>query len=193
MSLESIFQAVISYDEALSALIRSASSSRALDFLMPWVSDKRAWILPVCALLAYSWRSDRKKAIRLITFSLVVVIAADLSATALKGVTLRPRPIQLVEELHLIKERPAGSSFPSNHATNSFALCTLLAIHHPQMRALFFSVAVLVSYSKVYLGDHYVGDVVAGALLGSAWALLFVRAARRLTRRGQPPQPSGRL
>ena len=67
-------------------------------------------------------------------------------------------------------QRRASSSFPSNHVANSFALATLLIIYYPKM----------VGVSRIYLGEHYPLDVLAGALLGTSLTLAFAMLARAL-------------
>jgi undecaprenyl-diphosphatase len=73
-------------------------------------------------------------------------------------------------------------SFPSGHATNAFALGTLLSLAFPSLAAPSLAAAALVAASRVVLGRHYASDVLAGALLGSAtgtlvFALLLAAAA----------------
>lgn len=65
--------------------------------------------------------------------------------------------------------RPDGSdgfSFPSGHATIAFACAVVLAKKEPRLRWLWFTLATLISLSRVYLGKHFPLDVLAGALIG---------------------------
>jgi len=64
-------------------------------------------------------------------------------------------------------------SFPSGHSTSVFALATILALHvNKKGWGLFFlMMAALVGYSRIYLGQHFLQDIVAGALLGTASAI----------------------
>ena len=87
-------------------------------------------------------------------------------------------------------EAPSTYSFPSGHATVSFACATVLALAVPRLRWPLFTLAALIAFSRVYVGVHYPGDVLAGAVLGVllAIALRMLAAALRrlapLTRRG---------
>jgi len=62
---------------------------------------------------------------------------------------------------------PVDSSFPSGHTAGSFAAATALAAFYPDDRPLLLAFASAVGLSRVYLGHHFVSDVLAGAALGS--------------------------
>jgi undecaprenyl-diphosphatase len=72
--------------------------------------------------------------------------------------------------------------FPSSHATNSFALAVLLGWAWPRRWGTFIGLALLVSYSRIYLGVHYPGDILGGAALGSLVAGLLLISYRELSR-----------
>jgi undecaprenyl-diphosphatase len=59
-------------------------------------------------------------------------------------------------------------SFPSGHALNAFAVSTVLALAFPMLAPLALLVAGAIAVSRVALGHHFVGDVIAGSLLGTA-------------------------
>ncbi len=71
---------------------------------------------------------------------------------------------------------PRSRSFPSGHAASAFAFATAVGQMLPGEAVALHSLAALVSYSRVHTGVHYPGDVIAGALLGSAIARLTTRA-----------------
>jgi membrane-associated phospholipid phosphatase len=104
--------------------------------------------------------------------------AADLSAAALKWAIPRHRP-----RVHALVSMPHDHSFPSGHAATSFACATVLAAAWPKRRAVFYALAVLIAFSRLYNGVHFPLDVLGGAVLGVAIAA-GVRALR---------QPAARL
>ncbi|HEX7887721.1 MAG TPA: phosphatase PAP2 family protein [Ramlibacter sp.] len=151
--------------------------------VMLFVSDahQTAKLLAATALLAMvlAWRRQWRD-LRL----LAVVPAGMLLNVALKHLFARPRPV-LAEPLVQI----TTFSFPSGHAVASTVfygmLCALVFVHARSRwwrgAAVCAAIAMvlLVTSSRVYLGAHYLSDVVAGAAEGLALLLLFLRWARR--------------
>jgi undecaprenyl-diphosphatase len=77
-------------------------------------------------------------------------------------------------------------SFPSGHAATSFAGATVLAFAWPRWSAALYALALLVGASRVYVGVHFAGDILAGAILG----LLVGTAVSLLLRRRRPGEPA---
>jgi len=59
-----------------------------------------------------------------------------------------------------------GFSFPSGHATIAFAMAVVLSQKEPKWKWVFYALAVLISFSRIYLGKHYPLDVIGGAIIG---------------------------
>jgi len=109
-------------------------------------------------------RADYVRAIEAVLLTLAL-------NTAVKQIVRRARPV-LEEELPALMPVLSGRSYPSAHASTSFAGARALAeagLPAAPLRAL----AVVIAASRPYLGVHYPSDVVAGALLGDAVARLM--------------------
>jgi membrane-associated phospholipid phosphatase len=86
-----------------------------------------------------------------------------------KLVVKRPRPV--LEGLPPLGGAPSSLSFPSAHATSSFAVATAMCRVDPATSAAFL-VALALALGRPYLGMHYPSDVLAGALIGIALGLI---------------------
>jgi undecaprenyl-diphosphatase len=94
----------------------------------------------------------------------------------------RPRPY--VQGLwSALGTPPHSGSMPSGHATTAAAAATAVAFLYPELRLPAVVLAALICLSRVYLGVHFVSDVVVGALLGAAIGASVALLSRRLTSR----------
>lgn len=108
------------------------------------------------------------------------VWTADLLALALKIAVGRPRPVTVIPEADPLLTRTVGDALPSGHAATSFAGAVLLGLVAPRAAPYLLALAIAVAYSRIYVGVHYPGDVLAGAVLGAAVGAAFGLTSRRL-------------
>ena len=108
------------------------------------------------------------------------VLLASFASTWAKGVFDRARPPLSDVGISAIAVLPRSASFPSGHATTAFAAAAALAVMRPSLRWWAFGLAAAVAFSRVYLGVHFAGDVLAGALLGGATGAALGLLARRI-------------
>ncbi len=117
--------------------------------------------------------SERILAYELILSTLTLWLVVEL----VKLLIRRPRPFLRLTQARIVGYRPIGRSFPSGHTSEAFFMATLLAQHfHSSVWVVFllYAAAFLVGITRLYVGAHYPRDVLAGAILGSAWGLLGV-------------------
>ena len=115
--------------------------------------------------------SDRLVTYEFILGSLTLWLVVEL----VKALLRRSRPIFRVTQARIVGLRAIGRSFPSGHTSQAFFTATLLAPYfHASVWVVFllYFMALLVGITRMYVGAHYPRDVLAGAILGSAWGLL---------------------
>ncbi len=123
----------------------------------------------------------KKRGLYYFLMSLLSVALTDASATYLiKKNFERRRPFKVEHVESVLRSRAHGSSFVSNHATNTFGLALFHSSYFPRSKVILFTFAALVAYSRVYNGVHFPIDVVAGALWGLLISYLMLRIARKL-------------
>jgi undecaprenyl-diphosphatase len=120
----------------------------------------------------------------------VAVFAADGIATALKQAVGRERPYVERPDPEPLMDTHLDVAFPSGHASTSFAGATVLALSLPRLAVPLYALATLVALSRVYVGVHYPGDIVGGALLGATvGAAVWIAVVSRRRRPDQEPLP----
>lgn len=108
-------------------------------------------------------------------------LALTFALTSL-GKLLFQRVRPLPEE-YLLGACPTDFSFPSGHASIAFAAATMLAHFDKKRWWLYFVLAVLIAYSRIYLGCHFFLDTIGGALLGSVTSLFLIALFLRHNKR----------
>ncbi len=111
----------------------------------------------------------------------ILSIAALLVAEGLTNLLLKPsvrRERPYINQQHrLLVGEPGAHSWPSAHASSSIAAGATLACLYPSVAPLYLLLALLIGYSRVYVGVHYPIDVAAGFVLGLISAAIIIGGA----------------
>jgi undecaprenyl-diphosphatase len=171
------------FDAAITAWINTwAGHASTIDSVMIGVSTAGVPLL-VLAVVAQWWVPRADPAIRhvLIAAGLSFLIGLGINQLILLFVQ-RVRPYE-AHVTHLIIDRTVDFSFPSDHATASFAIAAAFLVHGLSRRGFWcLAAALLIGLSRVYLGTHYASDILGGAATGFLAAGLVRFAYRENTR-----------
>jgi len=159
----------------------------ALDAVFAWITFLGDGTFSVIVIVIFLLKRRWSGATQITAAFLLSALLAQI----LKRVFSMPRPMQFFPAGHypyFIKgvTHIGFASFPSGHSTSIFALATLLAIFtkDQRLKAACLLGAVLVGYSRIYLGQHFLGDVLMGSCLGILTAVgihwLFVQKLQTL-------------
>ncbi len=154
------------------------------DNLMVLVTVVATWLPMILMLLYMICRKKgwRKMLVVLLAVGLVILIADQVSASIIKPAVARLRPSRnpdLQATIHTVNGYIGGMyGFVSSHAANCFGIAILLAFIFKNRAFTWFMIAwaSLMCYSRLYLGVHYPGDIVCGAILGvvAAWIVYSI-------------------
>jgi undecaprenyl-diphosphatase len=143
----------------------------AVDRVMITLSDSNTWFLCSAIFFIVAFRTKNTKLLEALICAAISLGVSDLvSFEVVKPIVARDRPCWVVLNTKTILGHCGGSyGFTSNHASNAFAVWWVVATYYgrnSRASLLVLWIATSVAISRVYLGVHYVGDVVGGAILG---------------------------
>ena len=155
-------------------------------------SDRQVWYLLYLALaLLLFLRMDWKKALAVLVSVILTVVACDQFANLIKDLVGRLRPCwdsyMVANGLHWLEWRGSLYGFFSAHAANSFGVATALVMGfrtgdkshgYKGMAWFMFIWAALVSLSRVFVGKHFLGDVLVGVAVGLLFGWIMGSLAR---------------
>lgn len=125
------------------------------------------WVLLLLALKIVGGRRGRRALYQVLPPLWFATMSVEFP---IKHYFRRRRPFYDIVEAIAVGKKPGGYSFPSGHSAAAFAGALLMSRQFPRLKALWYAIAALTGFSRIYLGAHYPGDVISGALAGTAIA-----------------------
>ena len=173
-----MFNLIQSADESILLLIQESIRTDLLDLPMVFISTLGnaglIWIILGLGLTIHP--KTRKHGILALVSLLVCFLFNNI---LLKNLVARPRPYTQIQELVMLMPCPADHSFPSGHTCAAFAVAGSL-LHTMERRWNFIRfpalvLAVLMAFSRIYVGVHYPTDVLAAVVIGLLGSWLISR------------------
>ncbi|MEA3297411.1 MAG: phosphatase PAP2 family protein [candidate division Zixibacteria bacterium] len=154
-------------DRTLFEFINIQLANSVTDFIMPIItSDNLLRVLygfAMVLILIYGNRRLRW----LVLFSVVALTLTDqISSQFLKNLIERPRPCHILEEINLLVGCGGGFAMPSSHAANAFGQACLFSMCIKELKYYIYAFASLIAVSRIFVGVHYPGDIIVGAVVG---------------------------
>ncbi len=154
-----------------------------LDFLMYWITKQETWYPFYLLIIVWMfWKYGKRAIVPLLLIIIAITISDQVTSSLMKPFFERLRPCHTPDIQHLVHTVSGCGGmygFASGHAANSFTLATLLFLFFKSrinyLWIIFFW-ATLIAYSRIYVGVHYPGDILTGAIIGSivAWILFLL-------------------
>jgi undecaprenyl-diphosphatase len=185
---------LISYDQQF-FLFLNGMHSPAFDFFMYWLSEKFVWVPLYAWILYYMWREHRSRLwLVILSIVLLVTLTDQLSVQIFKNVFHRLRPChnpELEGLVRILNGHCGGKyGFISSHACNTAGIAVFAGLALRKRFRWFWPAmivwAMLISYSRIYLGVHYPADVVVGSFVGGIIGFLVYSLFNFVNRKLKP-------
>ncbi|TSA30678.1 MAG: phosphatase PAP2 family protein [Ignavibacteriales bacterium] len=161
--------------------INHTLSNSFFDKLFPFITDVKNWYIAYIILfLILIVKGGRIGRIAAFTMILLIVATDQFSSFFLKNLVGRIRPCNVYSDLNVLVTCTESFSFPSSHAVNNFGAAMFFTKIFPKYKWSFFSVAILMAFSRPYVGVHYPSDVIGGALIGMLFGYIFVFIVKKI-------------
>ena len=159
---------IINVDKKIYTFFNSSIANPVFDIFFPIITNQDIWIIPILlGIIILSIKGGTKGRIASIVLIIGVILADYSSAQIIKPYFQRLRPSHdILDQIRLLVPKGGRYGFVSSHAANMYVSATILGYFYSKQKRLFFTIASLVAFSRVYVGVHYPADIVFGGFLG---------------------------
>lgn len=142
-----------------------------LDEFMMFAADKMGYLLILSVLIIF-WKKEHFKRVVLVSLGSAVV-ARFVFVSVFRYLIYSPRPFSVLEHVNILMNHELESSFPSGHASFFFALATGVYLYNKKAGRIYLFLAGLMGLARIFVSVHWPLDILAGAILGCATALMI--------------------
>lgn len=178
-------------DQQIFIAIHQGMANSFFDWLMPVLREAKTWIPLYLVFVFFTIRKYKLQGLYIVLATVLVVVICDRSSAGfMKPFFERLRPCHepsLAGHIRHLTNCGGQYGFISSHATNHFGLAVMFAWIFKKISALkytqaiFYSWAGLISFAQIYVGKHYFGDVLVGALFGIAIGKIILSIFTKMT------------
>ena len=169
-------------DRAIFLFFNVHMANTVTDIVMPLVtSDTLLRIAYLMAALILLWKGDRRTRWLVLFSALTLAVTDQMVSHWLKPLIARPRPCHTlpIDSIRLLVGCGSGYSMPSSHAANAFGQAILFGLAFRRAIWWLVGLAVVIAFSRVFVGVHYPGDILTGSLLGALTGFVLFHAHGR--------------
>lgn len=136
-------------------------------------------LLSLLIFLAVGFRKHWKMVIESFVSA---VLARVVIVNIIRFIWFKPRPF-VDNTVNLLIDYPNKAAFPSGHAAFYFALSTIIFLYNKKIGILFYIASSLIVVSRVFIGIHWLADILAGIIVGVLSALLIKKVSEKISKK----------
>lgn len=150
--------------ELLKAINDLAGKSSIVDAIMIFATN---YAVPVFAIvLLMMWFFGKEYMKKTVVYSALSGVLGILINVLISKIYFEPRPFVTHDDLNVLVAHARDASFPSDHTTGAIALAFAIALRNKRIGIVMMVFALITGFSRMYVGNHYPGDVVVGIVIG---------------------------
>ncbi|WP_405294736.1 phosphatase PAP2 family protein [Methanobrevibacter sp.] len=161
------------------------------DAVMPVITHFggfKVLVVVLIVIIFYAHLKGKKTLRRITILALIAFLCSDLVTAILKNLVNEPRPFVSLDNVHLLITEDDPLSFPSGHSTSTLSVVTFYILNMKELAKKHYKLidialvifALVIPFSRLYVGVHYPFDVLAGAIIGIIGALVVNRYKNKI-------------